>query len=424
MISADLIVSGCVQLVTCSGNIPKRKAGLGQLEIIENGGIASHQGKIVFAGDGKRLEKEVTLAEGGIHLDAAGLVGMPGFVDSHTHLPFAGDRDEEFALRLQGYTYQELADNGLGIQTSVKATRKASKEDLVSLCLRRLDSMMLMGTTTVEAKSGYGLNREDEVKQLEALREADAQHPLDIVSTYMGAHEIPPEYRKNKSGYIHFLTETMIPLIRQHHLAEFFDVFCEEGVYSLEDSRKLLQAAHKAGLKTRIHADEFASLGGAGLAAEEGAASADHLISISENDIHKLARSETAATLLPHVSFFLMQDKKAPARRLIEEGAVVALATDFNPGSSHTESMLFILQLGVFLLRMNIEESVNACTVNAAYALKRHDAIGSLEPGKQMDMILCEIPHYRHLVYHTGINPVKHVIKNGRIAVYDGNIQS
>ncbi|MBN1274540.1 MAG: imidazolonepropionase [Candidatus Aminicenantes bacterium] len=423
MKSADLIVAGCTELITCSGEIPKRKSDLGKLETIKDGCVASIDGKIIFAGSRHNLNREVKLAAGGIYLEADGLIGLPGFIDPHTHLPFAGDRDEEFVLRLQGLTYQELAAKGMGIQTSVKATRTASKEELVNLCLKRLDSMLLMGTTTVEAKSGYGLNQNDEIKQLEALQEADKKHPVDIVPTYMGAHEIPPEYRANKSAYITFLVETMIPVIREKKLAEFFDVFCEEGVYSIEDTRILIRAAHQAGLKTRIHADEFVSLGGARLAAEEGAASADHLIAVSDEGIQSLAKSSTAATLLPHVSFFLMQEKTAPARRLIDEGAVVALATDFNPGSSMTESMLFILRLGVFLLKMSIEEVLNASTANAAFALRRHQTIGSLELEKKMDMVLCDLPNYRHLVYHTGINPVKHVIKNGRIVVKNGRIQ-
>jgi len=339
-------------------------------------------------------------------IDGKNLIALPGFVDSHTHLPFAGTREEEFVLRLKGYTYQQLAERGMGIQTSVKATRQASREELLSLVLSRLDSMLLHGTTTTEAKSGYGLNLEDEIKQLETLKEANNLHPVDIVPTFMGAHEIPEEYKACKEDY----------------LAEFFDVFCEEGVYSLEESSRLIQAAQDAGFKIRIHADEFTPLGGAQLAAEKHASSADHLINITEEGIQVLSQSSTAATLLPAVPFFLMQEMRAPARKLIDAGAIVALASDFNPGSSMTESMLFIIQLAVYTMKMSIEEAINAATANASYALDRSQRIGSLEVGKRMDLILCEAPNYPSLVYHLGINPIKHVIKDGKVVVKEGRV--
>jgi imidazolonepropionase len=247
-------------------------------------------------------------------------------------------------------------------------------------------------------------------------------HPVDLIPTFMGAHEVPEEYRSRKEDYIDLLIHKIIPEVRKKDLARFFDVFCEKGVFSLEETERLAQAAQAAGFRVKIHADEFTSLGGAELAAKIGAASADHLIAVTEAGIQALARSATVATLLPGVSFFLMQEKKAPARRLIEEGAIVALASDFNPGSSMTESMLFVLQLGVFTLKMTIEEAINAVTANAAYALRLQDHIGSLEVGKKMDLILCEIPSYPFLVYHLGINPIKHVIKNGVLVVKDGRL--
>lgn len=420
MKSADLAVLGCEQLVTCRGQIPKRKGSLQDVGVIENGCIASYQGKIVFIGDERKFNEEIRLEENGVRVNGKGLVGLPGFVDSHTHLPFAGTREQEFVLRLKGYTYQQLAEKGLGIQTTVKATRQASKEELVSLCLSRLDRMLLYGSTTVEGKSGYGLNFEDEVKQLEALQEANSLHPIDIVPTFMGAHEVPQEFKSKKSEYIDLLINQILPKVKENNLAEFFDVFCEEGVYSIEETRKLVRAAKDAGLKIRIHADEFSPLGGAQLAAEEGASSADHLINITDEGIQKLAKSQTVATLLPAVSFFLMLEKKAPVRKLIERGAVVALATDFNPGSSMTESMLFVLQLAVFTMKMSIEEAINAATANAAYALSRHEDVGSLELNKKMDLVLCDAPNYPSIVYHLGINPIQHVIKNGKLAVKDG----
>jgi imidazolonepropionase len=420
MISADVVVAGCRQVLTCAGPLPKRKGALGDVGLVENGWVASREGTVVFAGPEAEFRKAVREEPDAETIDGRGLVALPGFVDCHTHLPFAGDRGREFGLRLRGWTYQQLAAEGLGIQTTVRATREATAGELRELCLKRLDRMLLAGTTTVEAKSGYGLNLEDELKQLEVLRGLAGSHPVDVVPTFMGAHEIPPEYRARRGEYIRLITGTLIPEVRGRGLAEFFDVFCEEGVFSLEETRALVDAAKAAGFKIKIHAEEFAALGGAELAAEAGAASAEHLIAISDRGIARLAASGTAAVLLPGVPFFLMLDKRAPARALIDAGAVVALATDFNPGSSHLFSMLFVLQLGVFTLRMSVEEALNACTGNAAYAIDRHHQVGSLEPGKRMDLVLCDIPDYLSLAYEPGRNPVRTVIKNGRTVVLDG----
>jgi imidazolonepropionase len=419
---ADFAVLDCSQLLTCRGPGPKRKEALQDVGLVEKGCIASLKGEVVFIGDEQAFQREVRMEDDSILLDGKGLTGLPGFVDPHTHLPFAGSREEEFALRVKGYTYLELAQKGMGIQTSVNATRQIPEAALLSLCLSRLDSMLLHGTTTVEAKSGYGLNLEDELKQLRVLKEADNIHPVDIVPTFLGAHEVPQEYKNRKAEYMDLLVQKILPEVKKNGLAEFFDVFCEEGVYSIEETRTLIKKAKEAGLEARIHADEFVPLGGAQLAVEEGAASADHLMAINEEGIRKMSQSQTAATLLPGVSFFLMQEKKAPARELIDAGAIVALATDFNPGSSMTESMLFILQLGVFTLKMGIEEAINASTINASYALGKQERVGSLEVGKKMDLTLWEVPNYLHLVYHLGINPIKHVIKNGKLSVENGKI--
>ncbi|MEA2005797.1 MAG: imidazolonepropionase [Acidobacteriota bacterium] len=422
MISSDLIIANCSQLLTCRGPVPKRGKDLQNVGAIENGCIASLKGRIVFVGETENLENKVHFEKDAEFIDGSGLVGLPGFIDSHTHLPFAGSREEEFVLRLQGYTYQQIAEKGLGIQTTVNATRKATKEELINLCLCRLNTMLLHGTTTAEAKSGYGLNIKDELKQLQVLKELNERHPVDIVPTFMGAHEVPKEYKGRKQDYIELLINEALPEVKKNNLAEFFDVFCEQGVYSIEDTRQLIRAAKKQGFKIKIHADEFAPLGGTQLAVEEEATSADHLMAVTEEGIQALSRSSTVATMLPAVPFFLMQEKKAPARKLIDKGAIVALATDFNPGSSMTESMLFILQLAVFTLNMGIEEAINASTVNAAYALSRHEDVGTLEKGKKMDVILCEIPNYLHLAYHLGINPIKHVIKNGKLVVKDKKV--
>ncbi len=420
MKSADLVVTNCNQLITCKGPIPKRKEALQDIGCITDATIASLDGTIIFIGTEKECHNEVSLNKNGVQIDGKGKIGLPGFVDSHTHLPFAGSREDEFLLRLKGFTYLQLAAKGLGIQTTVKATRQASSQELLSLCLSRLDSMLLHGTTTAEAKSGYGLNTKDELKQLKVIKEANRMHPIDLASTFLGAHEIPMEYKSNKSEYIELIIREMLPKIKRQNLAEFFDIFCEKGVYSVDDTRKLVEAAQKSGLKIKIHTDEFSALGGAELAAEVNATSAEHLIAITQDGMAALSESSTAAILLPGVSFFLMLDKTAPARRLIDLGTIVALATDFNPGSSMTESMFFILQLAVFTLKMGVEEAINATTANAAYAISRQNIVGSLELGKKMDLLLCDVPNYAYLGYHIGINPITHVIKNGKIVVKNG----
>jgi imidazolonepropionase len=420
MRSADLVVAGCRELLTCAGPLPKRGRALAEVGLVENGWVASSKGVIVYAGGEDGYLAEIEPEPGAVTVDGRGMVALPGFVDAHTHLPFAGDRAREFGLRVRGWTYQQLAERGMGILTTVKATRAASLDDLVALSLKRLDRMLLTGTTTVEAKSGYGLNLEDETKQLEALRDAAALHPVDIVPTFMGAHEVPPEYRDRREDYIALLIDSVIPEVGRLGLAEFFDIFSEPGVFSIEETRRLVEAGKAAGFKIKVHADEFVSQGGAALAAEVGAVSAEHLIAITDEGISRLAASDTAAVLLPGVPFFLMMPKRAPARDLVNAGAAVALATDFNPGSSHLYAMPFVLQLGVFTLGLTVEEAINACTANAAYAIRRHETVGSLEVGKKMDLLLCDVPDHVSLAYEAGRNPVRTVIKNGKIVVEDG----
>jgi imidazolonepropionase len=422
VIEADCVVAGCRELLTCRGPVPKRREALRDIGLIKDAWIAARDGRIVFLGPADAFAREVTLEAGGLRIDGEGLVGLPGFVDSHTHLPFAGTREKEFALRLQGWTYQRLAAEGMGIRSTVRATRAIGKKELIEACLRRLDEMLLSGTTTVEAKSGYGLNLKDEVKQLEAVREAAEVHPATVVPTFMGAHEVPDEYRGRKEEYLDLLVRSVLPAVRDRGLARFVDVFCEQDVFSVEETERLVAAARSAGFGVKIHADEFAALGGAELAARVGAVSADHLIAVTDAGIRALAGSETAATLLPNVPFFLMQEKKAPARRLIDGGAAVAIASDFNPGSSMTSNMQFVVQLAVYTLRMGIEEAINAATANAAFALRVQDEAGSLEVGKRLDLVLYDVPSYAFLVYRLGANPVKHVLKDGKAVVRDGRL--
>jgi len=417
MISADFVLAGARQIATCRGPAPKRREALQDVGPINDGWIAAKDGRIVFVGTEKEFKNSVRPASEARTFDASGLTVLPGLVDCHTHLPFAGNRAGEFKLRLEGWTYQRLAEAGMGIQTTVKATRSASKEELVGLCLKRLDRMLMAGTTTVEAKSGYGLNLEDEIKQLEALREVTGLHPVSIIPTFMGAHEVPPEYKDRRADYIDLLINVIIPEVGRRKLAVFFDVFCEAGYFSVPETRTLAEAARRAGLKIKIHADEFSSIGAAELAAEIRATSAEHLINVSDQGIAALASSDTAAVLLPGVSFFLMMGKSAPARDLIEAGAAVALATDFNPGSSMIDSMLFIMQLGVYQLGLSIEEALNACTINAAYAAGVAAEAGSIEPGKKMDAVLYDADSYVSLLYELGTSRVRHVIKEGKIVV-------
>lgn len=420
MKKADFVVAGCRQVVTCGRRAPLRQEDLGQVEVFENGWVAAHGGRIVFIGNEAAFKAEVEFAEDGTRFDGAGLIALPGFVDAHTHLPFAGDRAEEFSLRLKGWTYQQLAEKGLGIKTTVRATRRATLEELTAACLERLDRMLLHGTTTAEAKSGYGLNLADELKQLEAVRVAGRSHPVELVPTFMGAHDVPPEYLSKKEDYIDLLVHEIMPEVRRRKLARFFDIFCEKGVYTLAETERLVQAAKAAGFGIKIHADEFVPLGGTELAVEVGAASVEHLIAVTEAGILALAGSATVAVLLPGVSFFLRLAAKAPARRLVDAGAIVALASDFNPGTSMTESMVFVLQLGVYTLGLSIEEALNAATINGACAIRMQDEVGSLASGKKMDLVLCDMPNYEYLAYHLGVNPVTHVVKNGRIVVKDG----
>ncbi|MBC7363185.1 MAG: imidazolonepropionase [Candidatus Aminicenantes bacterium] len=417
MIYADLVVANLKQLVTCAGQAPKRGAGMKEVGLLEKAWVAGWQGEIVFVGTEKEFREKVSLIDRALLLDGTEQVALPGLVDAHTHLPFAGDRSQEFALRMQGYSYQQLAAMGLGIQTTVKATRGITKEELKILCRKRLQTMLLNGTTTLEAKSGYGLNLEDEIKQLEVLKELRSEQPVEIVSTFMGAHEVPPEYKNERRNYIRLLKERIMPEVKSRNLAEFFDIFCEPTVFNLEETEELARAALKLGYKLKIHADEFVPIGGTELAVELGARSAEHLINITPEGIEKLSQSETAAVLLPGVPFFLMLEKTAPARELLDRGAIVALATDFNPGSSYVFSLLFIMQLGVYTMKMTVEEAIQASTINAAYAIERETIVGSVEPGKQFDLLLCDIPSYPSLVYELGRNPITTVIKKGKVVV-------
>jgi imidazolonepropionase len=349
-------------------------------------------------------------------------VALPGLVDPHSHLPFAGTRQDEFQLKLQGVSYQEIAARGGGIKGTVRKTREIGHDELVAVCRQRLDRMLLSGTTTLEAKSGYGLDLDTELKQLRALRELDGRHPVTIVPTFMGAHEIPDEFRGRGSDFLEHLLQGILPQVREERLAEFVDIFCEEGYFSYAQAETYLGCAAALGFKIKMHADEFTSNNAAELAARLGAVSAEHLIAITPAEIAVIAASATACVLLPGVSFFLRLGRYAPARELLAANGIVALGTDFNPGSSMISSQLFVFHLGVFQMGLTIEQALNAVTINAAYAVDRQGQVGSIAKGKDMDLLLLDIPDYQYLAYHPGIDPVRAVLKAGKIVVRDRRI--
>jgi imidazolonepropionase len=347
-------------------------------------------------------------------IDASGKVVLPGFIDSHTHLIFAGTREDEFEKRLQGRSYQEIAAQGGGINATVRRVREASKEELKALARPRLRRMLSFGITTVEVKSGYGLSAADESKCLEAIAELNAEGPLELVPTFLGAHAVPPEFQNDRDGYVRLVCDTMLPEVARQRLAEFCDVFCEKGVFSIAESETILKRARDLGLRLKVHADELSPLGGAEMAARLGAVSADHLLCVADSGIDALAKSGTVATLLPGTAFFLGLPY-APARKLIERGVTVAIASDCNPGTCPTENLPLVGAMACTQTKMLPHEVVNALTRNAAAAVGRADRVGVLEVGKQADVVIYDVPDYRHLFYHFGVNHVWRVIKRGRV---------
>lgn len=344
--------------------------------------------------------------------DARGATAIPGFVDSHTHLPFAGYRESEFNRRLQGETYEQIAASGGGIASSVRATRAASEDELVANVLTRTRTMARYGTTTAEAKSGYGLNLADELKQLRAIRSASESSPVRLIPTCLAAHEFPPERRD--PSYVDQIVDEILPAVAAEKLAVFCDAFVERGVFTREQGERVLREGVRHAMTPRLHADELSDTRGASLAAEIGAASADHLMYISDSGVRALAESDCVANLLPATSFFLMSPRYAPARALIEAGAIVSLSTDCNPGSSMTESMQTVMQLATLQMKMTVEESLTAATLNGAASLRMAHETGSIEAGKRADLVLIDAPNYLHLVYHFGVNLVRDVMRDGR----------
>jgi imidazolonepropionase len=408
-----ILIRNLSQIATPTGATAVRGAAMRALTVHENAVLLVDGDRFAYVGPERDMPR-VTIDD---DVDAKGMTAIPGFVDSHTHIPFDGFRESEFNRRLQGESYESIAASGGGIASTVRATRAASEERLVANVLERARSMARHGTTTAEAKSGYGLTLQDELKQLRAVRAANETSPVRLVPTCLAAHEFPPESRGSESArlrYVEEIVDAIVPAVAQERLAVFCDAFVERGVFTREQGAVVLRAGLRHGLVPRLHADELSDTDGAALAASLDAASADHLMWISDRGIDALAASNTVANLLPATSFFLMSDRYAPARRLIEKGAIVSLSTDCNPGSSMTESMLAVMQLATLQMKLTVEESLTAATLNGAYSLRMAHDIGSIEMGKRADFSLIEAPSYLHLVYHFGVNLVREVYRDGR----------
>ena len=410
----NLIIKNASQVVTCSGFAGKRGREMNDLHVIEGGTVVVTDGRISHV---LRAGEPLPVDEAGYTvIDATGKALLPGFVDPHTHFVFGGYREEEFSWRMRGDSYMEIMNRGGGIVNTTRATREASEDELFEVGRRRLDAMLRLGITTVEGKSGYSLDRDTELKQLRVMRRLNEAHPADIVSTFMGAHATPAEWKGREDSFIDFNIREMFPLVAKEGLAEFADIFCEKDVFTIEQSRRYLQAAREQGFKLKIHADEIVQFGGAELASELHCISADHLLQASDAGIRAMADAGVVATLLPLTAFSL-RETFARGREMIDAGCMVALATDLNPGSSFSASVPLLFALACIYMKLSPEEAVTAFTINSAAAIDRADRIGSIDVGKQGDLVLLQFPSYKFLPYHVGMNIVDTVIKQGEVVV-------
>ena len=419
---ANLVVKNIGQLVTMAGAPrPRTRNDITGSGIIERGVLVISGGRIAGLGKDSIL-RDFEIQDDTPVIDARGQCVTPGLVDAHTHAVFYGWREKELALKLKGYSYMDILKRDGGILNTVRNTRKATEDELVMQGRKSLNRMLAHGTTTIEAKSGYGLNLEGELKSLRVLKELDRTHPIDIIPTFLGAHVVPEEYKENKQGFVDLVINEMIPEVAAQRMAEFCDVFCEEGVFAIEESRDILLAGKKCGLRPKLHADELVPFGGAELAAELGAITADHLLCSSDAGIKAMVARGVIGVLLPGTSFSLMLPHFAPAVKMLEMGLALALATDFNPGSSPTESLQIIMNLATIKLKMTPEEVMTAVTINGAYAAGRGDSAGSLEEGKLGDVVIWDAPNIEFLMYHYGVNLVDKVIKKGAVVVDGGRV--
>lgn len=412
----DILIRNAAQVVTCAGeDRARRGAEMSDIGVIEDGAVAMSGGKITHVGPTEQVLRAVNAADY-LEINAEGRTLLPGFVDSHTHFIFGGYREEEFSWRLRGDSYMSIMERGGGIVNTMWKTRESDYYTLRALGERRLDEWFAQGVTTLEGKSGYGLDMHTELRQLRVMADLDSVHPIDIVPTFLGAHAVPPEYTGRADDYLNYIIGEVLPSVRAERLAAFCDVFCEKGVFSLEQSERLLRAARSLRFKLKMHADEIVPYGGAELAASLRCVSADHLLHVSDRGIKRLARAGVVATLLPLTAFSL-DEPYAPARTMIDAGCAVALASDMNPGSCFSSSIPMLIALACIHMKMSPEEAITALTINGAAALDRASRIGSLQVGKQADMILLRYPSYKFLPYHVGMNSVDIVIKRGKLHI-------
>ncbi len=411
----DLLLTNIGQVATLAGHSesPKTGAQMSDVSIVENGAIAIKDGKILAVGPTTEVLAHVTEAPRLPEIEFPGMLATPGFIDSHTHLAFGGSRENDFAMKLAGKSYLEILESGGGILSTLRSTRAASQGELVRNAFSFAEGMLSMGSTTIEAKSGYGLDTSNELKMLKAVTDLREMLPINLVSTFLGAHAIPPEYEERTDAYVDLVINEMLPAVTQHGLAEFCDVFCEQGVFDIEQSKNILLAAKRKGLKLKVHADEIVQLGGASLAAEVGAVSADHLLMASDDGLESMLKAGTIATLLPATAFSL-DTKYADARKMIEMGLPVALATDFNPNCAN-ESLFFTIALSCYKMKMTPREALSAVTINAAHALDRGDTHGSIEVGKAADILILDCPNPEYLTWRFGVDLIHTVISNGEV---------